>query len=131
MSDKKTIVMLPSGWPMPFRRAVRDASGAAVKSLQFEPGVAVGLTPDELEAVRDDIGVVLHIAKECEQKPGVFKTDREATAAFVSATKVMRDKQREERSKGKPAVVAAVQPTSVLAKPAQTAPAKDADKKGK
>jgi hypothetical protein len=42
-------VMLRNNWPNTFRRA----------GVEFQPGVAVGITSEQLAAIKDDIGVAL------------------------------------------------------------------------
>ena len=102
---KKTSVMLARGWPGEFRRTVRDSEGNALNDeagnpriLSFSPGQPVELAADELEAVRDDVGKSLHIAKLDEGKP-VAKPDSDATAKFVEETRKLREQEASESGK--------------------------------
>jgi hypothetical protein len=98
-------VILGRGWAGQFRRTVRDKDGNVLKDeagadrvLTFNPGEVRELSGDELEAVRDDIGKALHIAKTDEQSQPVAKPDAEATAKFVEETKNLRAQQLEARN---------------------------------
>lgn len=112
MTTKKTTVILPSGWPGgQFRRTMRtttvDKAGRQIVSvvkddngndrvLNFQAGKAVELSAEELEAVRGDVGPVLHIAKVVDtSKPEniVAKPDSIATKAFVEETAKLRSKE--------------------------------------
>lgn len=103
---KKTAVVLPSGWPGEWKRTMRveDANGNVVpvkddagndRVLRFSPGQPVELDADELEAVRDDVGKTIRIAKAETLKDGtlVGKMDDEATNKFVEETKKQRQQE--------------------------------------
>lgn len=52
-------VILKPTWPGTFRRAVRDADGRPIKTLEFALGQPVLLSEAELEAVKGDMGKAL------------------------------------------------------------------------
>lgn len=128
----KTSVILPKGRP-DFRRTMRDADGKVIKDkdgndrvLMFPAGSPVELDADELEAVRDDIGPALQIAKVDEKQKPAHKADGEATRKFVEETKKLRAKQQEERNAAK----ADDAPARAVARPAMApAPVKAAEAK--
>lgn len=101
----KTAVMLKGGWPGSFRRTIRDEEGQPVKDdtgaervLEFGKGQIRELSADELEAVRDDIGKSLVIAKvEKDDKP-VPKPDSDATRKFVEDTRKRKEAEAKERA---------------------------------
>lgn len=123
----KTSVILPAGRGE-FHRTIRkdgepvlDKDGKP-RVLTFQPGQPVELTPEELEAVRDDIGPALHIAKLDDEAKPVAKADGEATAKFVQATKDLRAKAAADKA------AAAKKATKA---PAAEHAAKDHETKGK
>lgn len=121
---KKLTVMLPGPRGAAFHRSVRK-DGEVVRVLTFNAGHGVELTAEEVEAVRDDIGNVLHIAKEIEGKPAV-KPDAAATAAFVKETADLKAKSAAKADKVKAA--AEVKPATHHETPK---PAKADEGKGK
>lgn len=52
-------LMLVGSWPGNFRRAIRDNAGEVVRIIEFSPGEVYDLTDEELEAVRNEVGVCL------------------------------------------------------------------------
>lgn len=107
----KTTVILPT--PGQFRRTVRkdgvpvlDESGNP-RVLVFNSRQGVELTSEELEAVRDDIGNVLHIAKKVEEKGDktAFKIDHEATRKFKEETGKRRAAEAKAAAQEKAVVV--------------------------
>lgn len=128
----KTSVMLPAGRAN-FRRVVRDQNGKALldkggneRVLLFSPGQAVELTEEELEAVRDDIGTTLYIAKEVDKDKPVARPDGEASRKFAEETKKLRAEQQAKRDAEKPAV-----PPATTRAPAPGPLAKGIEAKGK
>jgi hypothetical protein len=117
----KTSVILPKGRP-DFRRTMRDENGTPIKDdagnervLKFSGGQVVELTAEELEAVRDDIGPALQIAKIDKEEKPVPKPDGEATRKFVEETRKMRQKEAAERAAEKPEVVLVPVPAGSVA----------------
>jgi hypothetical protein len=118
MSKKMTLVLRPGHEQ--FRRTVRrdgepvlDDNGEP-RVLTFQAGQPLELTAEEVEAVKDDVGVALFVAKPDDGKPSL-KIDREATDQFV--------KQRDEQKAKATAKAEKVE--------SKAAPAKDLETKAK
>lgn len=114
--SKALSVILPKGRPA-FRRTMRDAEGKPLKDdrgservLNFAPGHVVDLSAEEVEAVRDDIGPALQIAKLDEKEKPAPKPDGEATRKFQEETQKLREKQAKERAAEKPEFVTVAVP---------------------
>lgn len=62
-------VMLRRDWPGNFRRTIHTGKGkgAKTKVLEFTPGVAVEISPDDARAMKSDIGPAL-LAVEMDEK---------------------------------------------------------------
>lgn len=104
---KKVSVILPPGRAQ-FRRVIRGEDGKALldkggaeRVLLFNPGQVVELTAEEVEAVRDDIGNTLYIAKADKDAKPVAKPDGNATRKFAEETKELRAMQQAERNAAK------------------------------
>ncbi|QDV40889.1 hypothetical protein Enr13x_07250 [Stieleria neptunia] len=67
------------GKKQPFHRAVRDKRGKVKKVITFDPDQPVGLSSEEAELVKRDIGRALVIIEADEKRPGRFIVDWETT----------------------------------------------------
>ena len=76
------VALLP-GNPLPFRRSVRDKSGAAKKTLRFFTDEPLELSADEFSVVRNEIGRTLCIVNPRAKSPGQFDVDWEGTNAIL------------------------------------------------
>lgn len=52
-------LMLVGSWPGNFRRAIRNNAGEVVRIIEFSPGEVYDLNDEELEAVRNEVGICL------------------------------------------------------------------------
>jgi hypothetical protein len=91
--------------------------------LIFNSRQGVELNAEELEAVRDDIGNVLHIAKVVDDKAKAYKPDHTATAKFVEETKKKRAEALERRDEERRAEAERQRNLSVAVQAAAAAPA--------
>ncbi|WP_145218719.1 hypothetical protein [Planctomycetes bacterium TBK1r] len=80
----------------PFRRSVRDADGNVLRTMEFAPNEAVRVTGDDLEAVRDDIGVSLVVMK---IKPGTTEIAIDFDATAEISGRDIRDDLRQRKVK--------------------------------
>ncbi len=87
------LVMLRRDAFSPFRKRVRNAQGAIVKTLEFEPGVVVDLSQEDADVIKDDLYHALYPMRMEGGKP--FVIDREEfyaefeTSVPVDAAAVM------------------------------------------
>ncbi|QDV84991.1 hypothetical protein [Planctomycetes bacterium TBK1r] len=79
MSKPVLTVARHPGKKQPFHRAVRDKRGNVKKVITFDPDQPVGLSSEEAELVKRDIGRALVIIKADEKRPGRFIVDWETT----------------------------------------------------
>lgn len=78
-SSGATHVVRRPGARSVFTRSVRDDDGNVVDTLEFTPEQPLELTPEQLSAVQEDLGIALAIVEPDTDRPGRYDVNWEET----------------------------------------------------